>query len=411
MFDVETELKKQGLTRESYEACLEDIFGKISGSNDLDWSEIVEKYGLKFHSDTLRKASNTIFGGGFVHEYLREKDSVKSAGTSDAYLNMLSRERLAIQKERQKLKDDKLEYNRWLREEARDELILEKICDAIRGLPSLAVPSPIESTHREKECAVIFSDTHYGVEFRIAGLKGETINEYSPEIFEERMEKLLYDIVELVRTEGLTKIKVYSLGDELDGEIRVSQLMKLRYGVVESAIRYADYICRWLNSLSSFVHIEYQMTEGNHTELRMLGQPKGTFTHDNMSRIIREFIAVRMEGNSNFIIKSNGSGLIFDSIAGYNVLGIHGEIKNLTSAIHEFSNVYGTQIDVLLAGHKHHYTAETIGVNREVIGVPSIIGIDGYSISTRKASNAGAVALIFEDGLGITKQYNFKLGK
>lgn len=408
MFDIETELKKQGLTREAYEACLEDIFGKISGSNDLDWSEIVERYGLKLHSDTLRKASNTIFGGGFVREYLREKEAV---GACDTYLSMISRERMAIQKERQKLKDDKLEYNRWLREEARDELIAERICDAIRELPPLDVPSPIEFAHGGKECVVIFSDTHYGVEFKIEGLNGEIINEYSPEIFEERMEKLLYHIVELVRTEGLTGLKVYSLGDELDGEIRVSQLMKLRYGVVESAIKYADYICRWLTTLTHFLHIEYQMTEGNHTELRMLGQPKGTFTDDNMSKIIREFISVRMEGNPNFSMKTNGSGLIFDSIAGSNVLGIHGEVKNLSSAIHEFGNIYGVHIDVLLAGHKHHYSAETVGVNREVIGVPSIIGVDKYSVSTRKASNAGAIALIFEDGLGVVKQYNFKLGK
>ena len=413
MFDIEAELRKYGLTREKYEACLEDIFGKVSGRNDLDWADIVEMYGLKMHSDTLRKASNTIFGGGFVREYMKEKESRENRGGSvdDVYLAMLLREKNAITKERQKLRDEKLEYNRLLREEARDELITERICEAVRELPSLVVPEPLPISETRKEGIVVFADTHYGAEFEIRGLHGEVINRYSPEVFEERMEQFLAEIERVVTEEGLTSIKVYSLGDELDGTLRVSQLMKLKYGVVESTIRYSDYISRWLTALSRFVNVEYQMSEGNHTELRMLGQPKGTFTKDNMSSIIREFIAVRMEENPNFRMKRNESGLIFDRVAGYNLLGIHGEVKNLASAIQEFSNIYDTTIDVLLAGHKHHFAGETVGINRDVIGVPSIIGVDDYSIQMRKAANAGAVVLILEEGLGVTKQYNLKLGK
>ncbi len=73
MTETAREIEKYGLNKQEYESCLQDIRGKLNGLNDMDWSEIVEKYHLSIHSDTLRKVSKTIFGGVFVAEYLIEK--------------------------------------------------------------------------------------------------------------------------------------------------------------------------------------------------------------------------------------------------------------------------------------------------------------------------------------------------
>lgn len=124
---------------------------------------------------------------------------------------------------------------------------------------------------------------------------------------------------------------------------------------------------------------------------------------------VREIIAIRLENNSNFIMESNPTGLIFDTVAGQNVLGIHGEVKNMESAIHSFSNTYKTHIDVLIGGHMHHYKAETVGVNREVVTVPSIVGIDEYAMSLNKTSNAGAILLLLEEDKGIVTEHHIKL--
>lgn len=56
----------------------------------------------------------------------------------------------------------------------------------------------------------------------------------------------------------------------------------------------------------------------------------------------------------------------------------------------------------------HHLKTETIGVNRDVISVPSVIGIDDYSMTLGKTSSAGAIFLIIEKKKGITQQYNIK---
>ena len=50
-----------------------------------------------------------------------------------------------------KVQTEKLELNRWLRENARDELIVEHICQAITQLEPLVIPDPIYTELSDRE--------------------------------------------------------------------------------------------------------------------------------------------------------------------------------------------------------------------------------------------------------------------
>lgn len=347
---------------------------------------------------------------------------------ADAYEELFSRENFAaeqlmtlegqkreLEKAKIKLRTEKLEYNRWLREEARDELICEKIVEAIKELPPLDTPEILPAhiagrVYGNREGCLIFADTHYGVDLKITGLFGEVINEYNPEIFEQRMWNLLTQVIDICEKEGFTSLNVYDLGDEVDGILRVSQLWKLRYGVIESTVRYGRFITEWLNELSKHVHIKYQMVkDSNHCQLRLLNQPKGTFKDENMAYIIAEKIMDRLECNPNFEFIQNPTGYVFDNILGYNVLGIHGEGKSLEVAIKDFSKTYGVDISFLIGGHKHHQNSSNIGIMSDVISVPSVIGVDDHSLSLHKTSDPGATLFVLEAGKGKTMEYNIKL--
>ena len=314
-----------------------------------------------------------------------------------------------IQKERIKLNTTRVEYNKWLRENARDELIVEEICKSISNLSPLEKPAYIQNKYSTKEYCLVFGDEHYGTEFELTDLLGNIINSYSPEIFEKRMWDLFYQVIDIIKKEDINTLNVYSMGDFSDGCLRVSQLMKLRYGVIDGTIKYANFISNWLNELTKYVRIRFQMTDGNHTELRMLGQPKGTFVEDNMGKIVKEFIKIRLEDNNNFTFIENPTGYIYDNLAGNVILGIHGETRSLEKTLKDLSAIYNTQIKYLFAGHLHHSKLEEIGINSEVINIPSIIGVDPYALSLNKASNASAKLFIFEEGKGRTCEYTFKL--
>ena len=382
---------------------------KRDGLLDATWVEITDWFNANFRQDETEYRSESAYRKKFKNfidakDMLVKQNAIES-GTSDE-LSVKLRE---LEKAKIKIQTEKLQYNRWLREEARDELICEKICSIIRECNSLISPDPITVDKSSRSAILCYGDEHYGTEFTIYGLHGEIINAYSPEIFEQRMWTLFHKILEIIDKEDLNTLYVFALGDFTDGILRCGQLMKLRYGVIESTVRYANFIANWLNELSKYVKIKYQMVYGNHSELRLLGQPKGTFKEENTGLFVREMINARLENNPNFEMTVNPTGLIFDNIEGLNVLGIHGEVRNMESAIKDFANTYNTDIKILIGGHMHHYKAETVGVNREVINVPSIIGIDDFSMSLNKTSNPGATLLVIEGNTGISVEYKIKL--
>ena len=115
---------------------------------------------------------------------------------------------------------------------------------------------------------------------------------------------------------------------------------------------------------------------------------------------------------TNWIVENKNKNTILCGhfeLAGFPTLGIHGEVKNMGNAIREFSSIYKINIQYLFAGHLHHNKIEEVGVNQEVINVGSIIGIDDYSLSLRKTSNASAKLLIFEQNKGKVCEYTLKL--
>lgn len=389
---------------------------KASGiMGDITWPEVAEFMNQTFREDETQYYDSSAYRKRYknfsdAYEELFSKENFLDEKVTD--IDVKNRE---LKKTLIKIQTEKIEYNRWLREEARDELIAEKIVAAIKELPPLKVPEILPAhiagrIHGYREGCLIFADTHYGVDLKITGLFGEIINEYSPEIFEQRMWNLLAQVIDICEKEGFTSLNVYDLGDEVDGILRVSQLWKLRYGVIESTVRYGRFITEWLNELSKHVYVKYQMVkDSNHCQLRLLNQPKGAFKDENMSYIITEKIMDRLDNNPNFEFIQNPTGYVFDKILGYNVLGIHGECKNLENAIKEFSKTYGVDISFLIGGHKHHQNSSNIGIESDVIGVPSVIGVDDYSLSLHKTSDPGATLFVLEEGKGKTMEYNIKL--
>lgn len=332
---------------------------------------------------------------------------------SGSYANSLDEKKRELEKERKKLQTEKLEYNRWLRENARDEMITEQIVEAVRSLEPLVIPEiRAVKENNVKEGILVLSDCHYGIEFDIKGLFGETLNAYSPEIFEQRMWYLFNKVCEIIDKENLDTIHIWECGDAIDGILRLtSQLMKLRYGILESTVKYANFLAEWLNRLSTKVNIKLQIVKrSNHCQLRICGAPKNAFPDEDMSVVITEIIKSRLENNPNIEIIENPTGYPFQLICDeYNVLAIHGEVKDLAKAIDDFGHSYGVPIDYIIGGHKHHRENVEAGMDCEAISVGSIIGVDSYGLSLNRTSNASATFLVFEQEKGKSVQYDIKL--
>lgn len=329
---------------------------------------------------------------------------------SSVQLEQIKEEQRNLIKERNKLQTEKLEYNKWLRETARDELLEEKIINAINKLKPLEIPEKPGYYLNRKEYILTIADLHYGKEVLIKGLFGETLNEYSPEICEKRLWNLANKVIEIIKRDEINCLRIYNLSDNIEGILRMSQLMKLRYGVVDATIKVSELLANWLNEISKYTKVKYSMCQdGNHDEIRSLIGKKGTFVEDNMNKIIFTFLKERLKDNPNIEIIEQHTEMIFDKVCGYNVLAFHGDTKNLKKAIIDYSSIYDVKISYLFGGHMHHSQQEDVGIDSEIILVPSIIGIDDFSMQLRRTSNPAAKMFCFEESIGKTIEYTFKL--
>ena len=313
-----------------------------------------------------------------------------------------------IKKEKKKIQTLNIEYNANERADARAELFLEQVLDAIDVLDPIEIKKIEYKPKSHKTALLVVSDQHYGSNFEIKGLFGEIVNSYSEQIFQDRMWNLLGKITS--DDFKFDKLKIVSCGDCLEGILRMSSLSKLKQPVVKCAIEFAEFMSEWLNEVSKRLNvpIEFAMVGGNHGVLRMLGQ-KPEFKEENIEYVIHEFIRLRLLGHKNIQIEPY-EDVYFTTIYNSNKIFSHGENKDLEQLLNYFENLYDITIDECYGGHYHHSSSKDVGVantgSRKNIRVPSICGTDAFAVKLNKHNRAGAYFALFdEDGEVFNKIY------
>lgn len=310
-----------------------------------------------------------------------------------------------LAKERKKIQTANIEYNANLRSEARAEMFNEQVIEAIHNLKPIKFNKKLHIESSPEATAVLcIADAHNGVEINMASLFGEVVNVYSPEILKARLNKLANQVIEdKKRLLDYDKLIVFDLGDAIQGMLRLSDLSKLRTGVLQSAIDYAEMIAQWLVFLSEEleVPIEYVCLGGNHCECRFLEKNRN-WEEENLGLVIQHVIDLRLQNNPNITVAPY-SEFGFKTVQGINILAIHGDdAKNDFDEISYWENYHNISIDILIMGHVHHGEQNTVGYgltgDKEVIKVPSLVGVDSFSKKCRKLARAGAKFMLFEDG-------------
>ena len=383
------------LDQQEKQALVQDMLDKKNGVGDKDWSEIVEEYNLECSPDTLRKAGVGVklandAGMGFDREM---SDSIDRSFV-----------------ERQKLQDIQRGIRKDMREFSRTELICESIRDAIKSLPKIELPKTNKfpkDKGTQRELVVGLGDFHYGAEYQVNGLYGELINEYNSFVFERRMVELSAHIIQIVERDNPEQVTLMIVGDMLDGLLRPSQLQRLEYGVVESAMKLGELLAQWLTDLANDIKIPIRVcaVRGNHGEIRPLGTKAGQFPEENMERVVMHYLRARFNDESLVWIVENDAPMnMMINVCGYQFLLTHGQGVNIESMAKDSVNLYNVPIDVFMVGHLHKSQTFASGImngtNIWVERVPSLCGIDPYAQSKGYGSAAGATAILMEKGYG-----------
>lgn len=309
-----------------------------------------------------------------------------------------------LEKERKKIQTINLEYNQYVRDISRFELFNEKIKEAIDNMPALIFSNTIQDEFNSKQTAVLcISDAHNGAEINMQTVFNEPINIYSPDILKKRLNKLADTVIKDYKNNfNYKKLIVFDLGDGIQNILRLSDIAKLKTGVIDSVLQYAEMISQFLNKIQNElnIQIEFSCLGGNHSELRLISTGRN-WESENLGKVIREFIALRLKDNQNIKVDPY-SDFSFKQIEGINILAIHGDdSKKNINEISYWEQYHNITIDILLMGHFHHQEQISFGYSptgdKEIIIVPSLIGIDEFSRKNRKLARAGAKFILFED--------------
>lgn len=308
--------------------------------------------------------------------------------------------------ERQKMRDLTKQVNDIYRAESRSELLRETVSEAIANLPKMVKILPQNNrTASTKELVVGIGDLHYGAKIHVEGLHGETINKYDSEVFEQRMWKLLYELEDICKKEQIGRIRVFFVGDLIDGMLRQSQLMRLQYGMVESTMRLSEFLAQWLNELSEFAKVYVLAATGNHSEVRPLGSKKGQFEEENLEKIVMWYLFARLKDNERVYVENECKKRMLIEVQGFKFLVFHGDDeKKIEQIARDAVNLYGERIDFFVCGHKHREQDMPSGMvstgDSVIIRVPSICGTDSFAYGKGYSGKPGAIATVIERGYG-----------
>lgn len=394
MTDFEKELEKYGLDQKTYEQLLTDIDGKINGENDYDWSELKDKYNVKCNSDTIRKGSSTIFGGKFRTEYLKTKmasENDKNSGDINPELDAKIQE---MRKEKIKLSDARVEYNRLIRQEARKESYLEMVRKIIsEEVAPMNIPIHYNLFNSSTDLLCHFTDIHTGIEIH------NWKNNFDQGELKKRIEKYTSDILDI---RGLHESEncYLVIGEILSGLIHNNLRLQNNMDLIEQFKYISELISAMLYRMANhFNHIYVYVTPGNHS--RVSPKKEDSLDGENFDILLPFYLKARMQNINNITICDNTvePEIAMFNIRGNTVFAAHGHKDSPANVVQNFTLMFGIKPDIVLLGHRHLNGLSTV-YDTKIIESGSVSGTDNYATSIRKVNKPEqTVSVIGNNGL------------
>lgn len=377
MTDLEEKIYDYGLTPEQYESCLSDAYQKANHIIDIDWSEIIEKYNLKIHPDTLRKATQTVFGGAFVSEYFKSKRI-----TDSKYLEECRTVIRKIRKEKQKLFDERAALNRVDRKQGRTEDMFEIVKYAIdKYMPSRFEYKPSISPDSDNDLIIHLTDIHCGVDIK------SPFNNFNTEILEKRLKKYLDEIFDIQNTYKSQNAYVIIGGDLIHGLIHINSRIEAKENVVKQIMIVTDLIGNFIYELSKrFKAVEVHTTAGNHS--RSTANKEETVRGENFDLLVPFACKKELQNIKNVIFVDNylDCDIATFSVRGHMVYATHGDkdtAKNVVYHMTQFARKAKLPLpDLCYLGHRHTNGLTTVD-DVKVIESGCVDGMDSYAIEKR----------------------------
>ena len=365
-----------------------DLLKRKQNDSNIEWQDIADfrsdYNGESEHRDTIRKGSKLLYeylDAGWVHD-----PTEMSISESD--------EIIRLKKERQKLSDARVEYNRQIRQEARkesySEMVKRIICENVEPID---LKVQYHTFNSNTDLLVHLTDLHTGIEINTWN------NTFNQDILKERIEKFTSEIVK-IRDLHKSENCYLVIGEILSGIIHNNLRLQNNMDLMEQFKYVSELISAMLIRIANhFNHIYVYVTPGNHS--RISPKKEDSLDGENMDVLLPFYLKAKLQNINNIDICENNIDpeIAMFNIRGNNIFASHGHKDNPASVVQNFTMMFGIKPDIVLLGHRHLNGLTTV-YDAKVIESGCCSGADNYAMSIRKTNRPEqTISIVGQDGL------------
>lgn len=365
-----------------------DLLKRKKTDENLEWQDVAdfrsEYNGDLEHRDTVRKGSKLLYeyiDAGWVNEPVETEDNDNA-------------ELIKMRKEKIKLSDARIEYNRLIRQEARKEsytdMVKRIICENVEPI-NIPVHYTLFNSSTDLLCHL--TDIHCGIEIH------NWKNDFDEDVLKKRIEKFTSDILDIRGQHGSENCYLV-IGEILSGIIHNNLRLQNNMDLMEQFKYVSELISAMLLRMANhFNHIYVYTTPGNHS--RISPKKEEALDGENMDILLPFYLKARMQNVKNITICDNTiePEIAMFNIRGNNIFAAHGHKDSPSNVVQNFTMMFGIKPQIVLLGHRHTNAMETV-YDAKVIQSGCVSGSDNYATSIRKTNRPEqTVSVIGEDGL------------
>jgi len=368
---------------------------KDSGLLDVGWDEVADILNkeLGLEDSPLTEAT-------FRKPYQQAKRfydaGVFNADAEDTYLSELRLQRQELEKEKVKVRDERNELRRMLREEARKESYV----DLIKRTISESVIEPLDyqpynvTADGNNDLIVTLFDIHAGMNV------DNYFNTFNDDVLRERMHKYLDKIIEIQNRHQSENVCVI-MSELLSGYIHPTIRIENNQNLIEQFVSVCEYISGFLAELSEhFITVNVFMAPGNHS--RLMPNKDQSLRNENMDLLALPYLRAKLQNIDNILIHDNDVDCMIAMfrVRNQTIFAVHGDKTSMNNVADKLTAFIGFRPNLIYMGHMHTNAMTTFHDTKCLQAGSMMGGGDEYCLDHMlKNKPEQIVSVITDDGL------------
>ena len=360
---------------------------KDSGKIDLDWSDIADIMNREFRDDESEYRNESAYRKPYQQAKRFFEANVFEKYDQTGYIDELQETKREIRIEKQKLFDERVAYNKILREQSR----LESMFDIVRRAIEEYVPTrfdyfPAVVEDGENDLVIHLTDVHCGVDIQ------SELNTFNFEILKQRLKKYLDEINEIRNTYKAQNAYVILGGDMIQGLIHMNARIEAKENIVGQIMKVSDLVSDFVYELSKmFAYVEVHTTAGNHS--RVTESKDETTRGENFDLLVPFACKKELQNVKNVCFKDNilECDIATFKVRGHMIYATHGDKDTAKNVVYHMTNFARKARlplpDICYLGHRHTNGLTTVD-DVKVIESGCVDGMDSFAINRRLVGTA-----------------------